>query len=689
SATGHGTFVAGIIAADDKIYNWHGVAPGATLGMWKVYGCNYASSPNDIMLKAMEMAYKAGMDVISISSGVSGGWDESVLSVMADRLVAKGVHVVAGVGNSGTSGIFLTSSPASGEKVISVGSTDNKHAPGYLLELFNPKKSIPYRTFVSSALTLNSTLPIVASGKKFNQANDACKKLTGKKYKNSIVLIHQGGCDTMKKIEHAYRAGAIAVVLYTDIKDAATTYEALTHATLPIAFINNDDGRTVFKAISKKTKARFTNTLVALDTNSASGISYFSTLGPTNELQIKPELVAVGSNVFSTLPSYLKYYGFESGTSFSTPYVAGSVALLLSNTKNTSPDLAKHALMNFAQPVRPPISANPYGDSPIRQGAGVVDVAQAIDGLQQFHVSPAKLSFNDTAHFNAKQHITIHNHHSKALTFHIRHDPSLTANGYSITNESYTPNEPVQLYNGNNSVAKLIFSKSVVTVPAGKSVQIEFTVKPPTIFKPSWHSIYGGFISVSTQNLKANVPYIGMIGNMSDLPILDRTAGPSKIAAFPFPSIGLADGDNTLNGNKTGHFKIKRVKGQKTGMGGLYLIARLLTGTPVLQIQILDAKTNKVVGDVPMTTGTPRKWMLRNTLSITESSTTFTSWYWSGEYVPKDSTLTDKSYKAKVVKSGSYRLKLRGLRVFGNPECDKDWDEWISPKLVLDIDYVK
>jgi hypothetical protein len=32
------------------------------------------------------------MDVVSISLGISGGWEEDVLSVMADRLVSKGVH---------------------------------------------------------------------------------------------------------------------------------------------------------------------------------------------------------------------------------------------------------------------------------------------------------------------------------------------------------------------------------------------------------------------------------------------------------------------------------------------------------------------------------------------------------------------------------------------------------------------
>jgi hypothetical protein len=32
------------------------------------------------------------MDVINISLGISGGWAEDVLSIVADRLVSKGVH---------------------------------------------------------------------------------------------------------------------------------------------------------------------------------------------------------------------------------------------------------------------------------------------------------------------------------------------------------------------------------------------------------------------------------------------------------------------------------------------------------------------------------------------------------------------------------------------------------------------
>lgn len=320
------------------------------------------------------------MDVISISLGVSGGWAEDVLSVMADRLVSKGVHgtlfkqkyvikqvilieflVVTASGNSGTSGIFLTASPASGKNVIAVGSTMNSHVPGYILKLISSgkktKTDITYRTFVNTALTLDVTLPIVATGKTFNQENDACKDLgDSDKYNNTIVLIHQGGnCNTLTKIKNARSAGAKAVVLYTNTKNATTSFETLSSAVLPIAFINNDDGETIFKATQQKhqtTKAQFTNTLVAMEApeGESDSISGYSTLGPTNELQLKPELVAVGGNVFSTVPRYQGSYRFASGTSFSAPYVSANVALFLSNSNSTknSPDLVKNVLMNFA-----------------------------------------------------------------------------------------------------------------------------------------------------------------------------------------------------------------------------------------------------------------------------------------------------------------------------------------------------
>ncbi|KAI9478540.1 MAG: peptidase S8/S53 domain-containing protein [Benjaminiella poitrasii] len=735
SATGHGTFVAGIIAAEDKEYNWTGVAPGATLGVWKVYGCNNPSSPNDVVLKAMEMAYKAGMDIINLSSGVRGAWDEEVLSVMADRLVSKGVHVVAASGNIGLNGIFLTASPASGKDVIAVGSTMNNYVPGFILKIYSKGNEIdiPYRTFVNGALSLHDKLPILATSETLNQKEDACKELH-KNYNDSILLIHQGGCDSLKKIKHAKDAGAKAVVLYTNDRNVTAGFELLPTANLPVAFINNNDGELIFNVLKKLSKrhndrkdkdkeenedkedgngkdgandeindelsnttmALFTNVLTALraSENDLDKMASFSSLGPTNELDLKPELVAVGANIFSTLPTYQTSYGFRSGTSFSAPYVSGSIALVLSNIKtdHSSPDLIKHMLMNFAEQVKKPISDIEYGDSPIRQGAGVVDVAQAIKGFEQFHVSPAKLNLNDSAYFKSDHELTIFNHGSNHVSIQVAHLPSLTVTGYSVSanlsqEQGYTPVEPVGLYDVNGSVANVIFrstKNNVITIPGRQTAKVHVHFEPPNNeFSATSHVLYNGYLSFSTATTKASVPYAGMIGNMRDLPILDRSTKPSPAAPFEFPSIGLPSGNSTLDRDQIGHFHIHYDSRSHIVAGGPYVLVRLLTGTAIIQIQIVQ--DGQVVGDMPMTED--RRWVMRNTLQVTEYSTAYYSWYWAGDYVPKDSSLEpETTAEKKQVKSGNYQLKVRALRVFGYPEKEEDWDEWTSPRFKLDID---
>jgi subtilisin family serine protease len=76
---GHGTLVSGIIGADPNPFNFTGVAPNATLAMWKVLGCSGLVS-NDILIQAVNMAYEAGVDLITSSIGGSSGWTESNLS---------------------------------------------------------------------------------------------------------------------------------------------------------------------------------------------------------------------------------------------------------------------------------------------------------------------------------------------------------------------------------------------------------------------------------------------------------------------------------------------------------------------------------------------------------------------------------------------------------------------------------
>ncbi len=64
-AGGHGTHVAGIVGANGKV---QGVAPRVTLGAYRVFGCNGATS-SDVMLAAMERALLDRVQVLNMSIG--------------------------------------------------------------------------------------------------------------------------------------------------------------------------------------------------------------------------------------------------------------------------------------------------------------------------------------------------------------------------------------------------------------------------------------------------------------------------------------------------------------------------------------------------------------------------------------------------------------------------------------------
>jgi len=65
--------------------------------------------------------------------------------------------------------------------------------------------------------------------------------------------------------------------------------------------------------------------------------SDFSSVGPTTDGRIKPDLMAMGSSVFVAKTSSPTSYGFSSGTSFSCPILAGAAALILSVDPTLTP----------------------------------------------------------------------------------------------------------------------------------------------------------------------------------------------------------------------------------------------------------------------------------------------------------------------------------------------------------------
>ncbi|KAM0348386.1 hypothetical protein ACHAPU_004356 [Fusarium lateritium] len=119
---GHGTHVAGIIAAENKWLT--GVAPDAELLIYKVFSDDPWETDEETIMQALCDAYNAGADVITSSIGQPNGWSDNPWAVLSSRLVEKGIVVIASAGNEGEFGPFYSSSGAVGHGVLAVAAAN-------------------------------------------------------------------------------------------------------------------------------------------------------------------------------------------------------------------------------------------------------------------------------------------------------------------------------------------------------------------------------------------------------------------------------------------------------------------------------------------------------------------------------------------------------------------------------------
>ena len=96
----HGTHVAGIVGARGRSPNGRsGVAPGAELFSYRVFGQGKGDASNFAIAKAIDAAVADGCDVVNLSLG--GGRADPVLRAAIEEAQLAGVVVVAAAGNDG------------------------------------------------------------------------------------------------------------------------------------------------------------------------------------------------------------------------------------------------------------------------------------------------------------------------------------------------------------------------------------------------------------------------------------------------------------------------------------------------------------------------------------------------------------------------------------------------------------
>ena len=191
----HGTHVAGIVGANGGPGGIKGVAPGVTFGAYRVFGC-VGSTTADIMISAMERALADGLHVLNMSIGSSFQWPQYPTAQASDRLVNKGMVVVASIGNSGANGLYSAGAPGVGKKVIGVASFDNTHSTLSTFTVSPDNLPIGYGPATGSPLPPTSGMAPMARTGTATTGNDACNavapaagSLSGK-----VALIRRGAC---------------------------------------------------------------------------------------------------------------------------------------------------------------------------------------------------------------------------------------------------------------------------------------------------------------------------------------------------------------------------------------------------------------------------------------------------------------------------------------------------------------
>ncbi|MGI0057560.1 MAG: S8 family serine peptidase [Nitrosarchaeum sp.] len=363
---GHGTQVAGVIAADGQLV---GVAPKAKILAYKVSENGEAIS-SDLIIKAIDRSIEDGADIINISLGVNK--TNASIEHAVNRALEKGIIVVTAAGNDGPMPRTI-GSPGENRGSITVGATYNNLTSSLVATLEVNEKPYTVIPMVGSS-KLNE--PIVSKiifggyGKKEDLKN---MNVTG-----SILLVERGSNikgDLLyfsTKEKNAASAGAKALIVYNN--EPGIFLGELIHdfvesdykPQIPVVSIDRKAGLEIRELLQEKNKAS-----LHLFYN-PDFVTYFSSRGPVSPFYIKPDMVAPGAYINTTQIN--GGYNFTSGTSFATPHVSGAVALLLEKYPNMDPHEIKSLLMTTSERV-----SDAYGKefSLSDSGSGRLNIAKA------------------------------------------------------------------------------------------------------------------------------------------------------------------------------------------------------------------------------------------------------------------------------------------------------------------------
>ncbi|KAI1202470.1 peptidase S8/S53 domain-containing protein [Nemania serpens] len=646
---GHGSHVAGIIAAQANEYGFTGAAPGVTLGSYRVFGCS-GSASNDVLIQAYLKAFEDGSNIITASIGGSSGWSEDPWAVVVSRIVAAGVPCTVSAGNDGAAGLFYASTASNGKRVTSVASIDNVVTPVLLTDSFFSVDGADAESFGyvvgDPSEWAGVKLPLWALSFDITDPTNGCDPFPADTpdLSDKIVLIRRGTCTFVQKATNAANAGAKYVLFYNNVPNGATGPSVVDVAPiLGVGMTTASQGAAWVAALAAGSEIVLdmvdpetapVSLIVSDNTATGGSASSFTTWNPTYELDIKPQIASPGGSILSTWPQALGSYAVISGTSMACPLVAGIYALIADVRGTFDPATLEALIASTANPRFYNAGSGASSiHAPVAQvGAGLV---QAYDAAYATTLlSKSYLAFNDTDNLDRTLKFTIKNLGRKAVTYKLGSVGAATA--YTFSDSIYP--DPFPGLEVSDEYAKISLNPSRVTVPARGSAVVSVTVTPPKL-DGARLPVYSGYITLNgTNGENLSLPYNGAVGSLKKTQVLDT----GYLSISSDPSL------NPVNGSAS--FVLS--KNPNAAVVLPIAVVGVAFGSPRISIKVLQTKgrTTKNLGDM---LGFPYDFAPRDSFS-----TAF------------DGRLADGSY----VPAGEYKLSIEALHIFGNARRSKDWD---------------
>ena len=505
---GHGTHsaacAAGRLNTPSPLGPLSGVAPNAYLGNYKVFTGEFAES--DQIIAALEACVEDGMDIINLSLG-SEDYLETTLDPEAlaiRNVIASGVVLVAAAGNSGKTESI--GSPGQIPEVITTGSISNGHT-GFLSSSWMEATMNVYADGEQISSEIDVILaedpeffsrPVVGRFRVID-ADDmdggsygdetgglVCEDLPAGSADGEWILAQRGECTFTGKINRIQAAGGWGALIYNSISppepeedwdpDLPVPLPSVPGTEIPAYFVGRSAGLEIKQAILEHdtVEVEFVAPSHTEQSQAPFEISSFSSLGPTVDYTIKPDLVAIGGGSYAAVqddvplggPSGNRFtvsgFDFISGTSFASPRVAGAAALVKQAHPTWSPERIKSALVITAD--RPsPLDLLPT----MTRGGGHVSVDEAVD--VPVLALPPTLSFcrrmvSDAARAQLKFTLENVSNTIQSLSFRV----NTRAGGALLNSSSVTPSE-ISLKPGGRKEATLTLVFDAPAALAGEA----------------------------------------------------------------------------------------------------------------------------------------------------------------------------------------------------------------------------